>query len=438
MSDVRPSDAPPSPDDETLTAYLDDELTPGERRRFESRLAVEPELSDRLRRWRQEWNALADWDCPSPTRDLVSSTLEMAAVDDGTDPPGGEPAARRRWFARWRLPISAAVLLAIGFVAARGWDRRRSARVLRELPLVIDQDAYRRGDAPELLDRLRDEPAWERYGRMVDDRLPTGTLTGVRDTDQLGDRIAAWSDEQRETLATRLDAWRRLPGRTRDAVVATADRVARRGDGDRRLVEMRRLATIKRSMTPEARQIVDDAARPVDARVAAVLGAIDRNVETYSRNDRGMIDEATADAIRGALDQILDRRLRRDDQTRTLHQYLETVPTIDDPRDEVLRRTLVPTSDTYDTEVAGLLDDEWLLIELSLPIAADRELERWSLGEPSWRRLMLGQWIHESMHRSGSAAADDDPMTRYRALSPQRRERLDLSEPSVFRSELGL
>ena len=437
MSQADRSDAPPSPDDETLTAYLDDELTPEERRRFESRLAVEPELSDRLRRWRQEWNALADWDCPSPTRDLVSSTLEMAVVGDPAVSPRGARGTRRR-LDRVRWPIVAAALLATGFVAARVWERRQSDRVLRELPLVIDQDAYRRGDAPELLDELRGEPAWERYGRMVDARMPTGTLTGVRDADQLGDRIAAWSDEQRETLATRLDTWRRLPGRTRDAVIATADRVARRGDGDRRLIEMRRLATIKRSMTPETRQIVDDDARPVVARAAAVLGAIDRNVETYSRNDRGMIDEATAESIREALDQILDRRLRRDEQTRTLHQYLETVASIDDPRDEVMRRTLIPTSDTYDTEIAGLLDDEWLLIELSLPIAADRELERWSLGEPSWRRLMLGQWIHESMHRSGSAGAGDDPMTRYRALSPQQRERLDLSEPSVFRSELGL
>jgi hypothetical protein len=68
-------------DDELLTSYLDQELTPAERRDFERRLVNDERLRQRLAEMRRAWDLLDELPETPFTPNFTQSTLEMVAVD---------------------------------------------------------------------------------------------------------------------------------------------------------------------------------------------------------------------------------------------------------------------------------------------------------------------------------------------------------------------
>lgn len=68
-------------DDELLTSYLDQELTPEERSQFERRLVDEEELRLRLAEMRRAWELLDDFPETPFNQHFTRSTLEMVALD---------------------------------------------------------------------------------------------------------------------------------------------------------------------------------------------------------------------------------------------------------------------------------------------------------------------------------------------------------------------
>ena len=70
----------PTLDDALLTAYLDSELTPEDRRHLEQRLANEPELRQRLNLLEETWHCLDLLEQVSMDAEQVETTLKIAAV----------------------------------------------------------------------------------------------------------------------------------------------------------------------------------------------------------------------------------------------------------------------------------------------------------------------------------------------------------------------
>ena len=98
----------PTLDEALLAAYLDGELTPQERQALEQRLAVEPELRQRLTVLEETWHCLDLLDRESADSDKVEATLKTVAVS--LSPIPLTPLRMNRW-GRWGL--ATAVGLAI-------------------------------------------------------------------------------------------------------------------------------------------------------------------------------------------------------------------------------------------------------------------------------------------------------------------------------------
>jgi len=110
--------------DDLLSAYLDDELAPGDRARLKERLAAEPELGRRLELLRQADRAVRQAYAPIVDEPLPAALLNLLATEEVRPPPRVVPldrAVRRRerrpaHWSRYTMPraIAAGIALAIG------------------------------------------------------------------------------------------------------------------------------------------------------------------------------------------------------------------------------------------------------------------------------------------------------------------------------------
>jgi anti-sigma factor RsiW len=147
---------------ETLVAYLDGELSSGERQRVEQQLANDPAFRAELVRLEQVWGLLDELPRAAPGDTFTRSTVEMVAVRVAQDRPGA-PAGRSRR-ARWAVwGGGLAIAAAVGFFAL--WLRPNENEVLlRDLPVIQDLDAYERAGNYEFLELLVQRRVFEETG----------------------------------------------------------------------------------------------------------------------------------------------------------------------------------------------------------------------------------------------------------------------------------
>ncbi|MEM6979005.1 MAG: hypothetical protein AAF539_05000, partial [Planctomycetota bacterium] len=135
-------------DDEILVAYLDDELSPDDRRSLEARLIDDAALRDRMRQLQTSWDLLTELPSPTPNTKMVQSTMELV-VADLTGQTQRERSTSKK--SRLALPSSPLKRQVIWFVAAAsamallamGFAHYRSVRQQRDFPIAMDLDAYR-------------------------------------------------------------------------------------------------------------------------------------------------------------------------------------------------------------------------------------------------------------------------------------------------------
>lgn len=142
--------------DEQLSAYLDGELDPATSREIEQRLARDEQARSHLQALEQAWSLLDQLPQAELTEAFTHGTVELITVRENEAANAG----RSRWtgrrgamFAGAAAGVALAALL--GFGATRRWLGRHDERLLRDLPVIEQLDAYRQLDDVEFLRELR-------------------------------------------------------------------------------------------------------------------------------------------------------------------------------------------------------------------------------------------------------------------------------------------
>jgi anti-sigma factor RsiW len=144
--------------DEELVAYLDGELDGEAARRMEHRLASEEAVRRRLQQLAQSWDLLDQ--LPRTTVDdaFTRSTVEvvaLAAEEELSQKTATEPRRRRL---RWLLTAVAAIgACVVGFVVVANLRPDPNERLLRDLPVIENQEVLKEAGNIEFLKSLDKE-----------------------------------------------------------------------------------------------------------------------------------------------------------------------------------------------------------------------------------------------------------------------------------------
>lgn len=155
----QPTAMPPEMADEELVAYLDGELGADHVEQVEQRLATDSEYRRRLKHLQRVWDLLDDLPRAEASDTFTQSTVSLVALR-AVEPPGFW---RRHRAALLTLLGSLAVVLAasLGFAAAYAWYDAPNRKLLRDLPLIENWDAYHAAGSIEFLRALEREKLFE-------------------------------------------------------------------------------------------------------------------------------------------------------------------------------------------------------------------------------------------------------------------------------------
>lgn len=141
--------------DEELVAYLDGELEGEAARRMEHRLASEEKVRRRLQQLAQSWDLLDQ--LPRTTVDdaFTRSTVEIVAQAAEADLGRDASAAPRRHRSRWIWTAVAALAACVaGFLLMANFRTDPNEQLLRDLPVIQDQDQLKAAGNIEFLQKL--------------------------------------------------------------------------------------------------------------------------------------------------------------------------------------------------------------------------------------------------------------------------------------------
>ncbi|MCC7337522.1 MAG: hypothetical protein IT422_20715, partial [Pirellulaceae bacterium] len=216
-------------DDETLVAYLDNELSPAQRQRIEASLPVEPELRRRLAELQSSWELLGDLPSPSPRRDLTQTTIAMVSLSL-------EQEARTwsRWLSDNRFVVvglGGLIMMLVGAASSRALTQYMTRQILANLPSIVDFPALQNIDSTEFLHALSQiddlviaaGPQAER-GLIGDGRVPA-------EIDQRRSWVERLKEDSRGRLESNLVEYRRLPESQQEVRKRIADEIY--ADGSR-------------------------------------------------------------------------------------------------------------------------------------------------------------------------------------------------------------
>lgn len=135
------------PYQDQLVAYLDGELDGETTRRIEELLGTDPRLESELRRLQGAWDLLDRLGRAEVNPQFTRSTVEMIALsqaDEVAQEQAAEP--RRRRFMRLAAALGIGIAGLIGYASARHFVPDPNERLLDNLAIVENFDAYRQAD----------------------------------------------------------------------------------------------------------------------------------------------------------------------------------------------------------------------------------------------------------------------------------------------------
>ncbi|MEM8912942.1 MAG: hypothetical protein AAGC97_14340 [Planctomycetota bacterium] len=301
-------------DDETLVAYLDGELPPGERKTLETRLVDDETLRARMRTLQQSWDMLTLLPSPAPDDRLVQSTLELVVADLTGKAPSSTSASvsssRQRAVVGSLAVLAASALVAIIAVVALSRWRLRSQ--MSDLPIAMDIDAYLVGEDMDLIRALAKDSFWPRVVPPTNaDALESFNQVYSDNSTDLNAMLGSLPIEQQSIAASRWDRFRMLSPEDQDELRQRAQRINEQPDA-RELMETMRLYARWRDQLPS--EWVDaiesgDPKKRDDGILKGFQATLDERAELSGRN----LSEETIVRINFALIQIVRQRMEDGD-----------------------------------------------------------------------------------------------------------------------------
>lgn len=138
-----------------LHAYLDGELAPEERGRFEQRLSSDSQLQAELHRQQRAWDLLDALPRSDVGAKFTQSTVEMIALDAAADLTTAETRPRHRWMDLALLGGGVLAAALGGFLLVDALRPHADDALLNDLSVITHLDDYGRTEPGETADFFR-------------------------------------------------------------------------------------------------------------------------------------------------------------------------------------------------------------------------------------------------------------------------------------------
>lgn len=150
-----PDDHPPGED---LLAYLDGELDADARHRLEEQLSTSGALRQRLKEYQQTWDLLDELPRTSVDSSFTRTTVELVAFRAEDAVSVFERDQRFRKNLVWGLGIAAVMATcAAGFFITSNFLSEPNERLVRDLPIIENLEAYRQAGSIDFLRQLDEQ-----------------------------------------------------------------------------------------------------------------------------------------------------------------------------------------------------------------------------------------------------------------------------------------
>ena len=149
---------------EQLVAYLDGELDADASQRIDELLSTDPRVRQELSQLERTWDLLDRLPRAEVDQSFTQSTVEMIAVSAAVEVEQEEAALPRR--RRRGILLSAGGMLAAalaGYWFAGELLPNQNERLLRDLPVIEDLEAYRQSTDLDFLRQLKKEGVFTDY-----------------------------------------------------------------------------------------------------------------------------------------------------------------------------------------------------------------------------------------------------------------------------------
>lgn len=448
-------DQPVDPDVEQLVAYLDGELHGTERDAIEQRLLDEEPLRLQLQELQAGWDWLDQLPDPVPDEKLVESTLELVVSDLAKQ----SPVEKRPSILRGPLLAIGLCLITAG--AAFGFVRyQKNARVnqdLADLTIAEHLDAYLYGSDSRLMRDLMANPAFttmvSRLEEVRGSRITASELICNTPVEKRADAIAKLTVDQRSSLESRWDYFKRLPPESKDKLRETAASVQEQNDRKQLLDTMVIYANWREtSLSSEMRDQIDGG--DPKTRRTAIEEAVKLTLQKISQGSGKLLEDETVDSIFGVLQDLFFNRVANDSRLkqrlelerrqlgeRANLRYMYQMLNIKKPGGKTPRylRSRSPSS------VDPITPDELISITSELDEQALDDLRLFSLwspffgADPVLEEMTLMAWAEEALLRKAAALETkaDTPIEQYMGMDEKERDYLDLLDPSEFKERIS-
>lgn len=205
-----------------LSAYLDGELDEDTRRLIETNLASDAQLRARLAEMEEAWTFLDMLESDEADESFTQSTMEMVAVQAEEDVAKSK--VHRSYFV-WLCVLVLGVCSCAGYFSAAAMWPGPDDRLLADLPILENLDAYRQADSVEFLVMLHEKGLFitEASVAAQSAEAKTESVTGGAST-ELAPAVVPVSVEREESMKQREARIEAMDGTARQALLRNLER----------------------------------------------------------------------------------------------------------------------------------------------------------------------------------------------------------------------
>jgi hypothetical protein len=409
-------------DDELLTSYLDQELTPEERSQLERRLVDDAALRERLAGMRRAWELLDEFPETPLNQHFTRSTLEMVALDIELEkgkvsslfglPLGWLPNVSNRTKA---IACACLAILLGGFA---GFVIREQRQKSEAAQLAIASVMPLLQDFPDLkgLEELRDSPQWKKLLELKEVR--DHALTDFPESEDI-QAVQHWIGRldfhQKEILYNQNKGWERL------------------NPSERRVLEKRHEALKNH---PDSEEL-----RAVAAAMYGVLESLAMNTCAEIRLLRGdqrikaVSQEACYKLAMGYGEKLTNDEkihLSRWAHVDLVNQLRESpaIPTsIQEAKLEQLFAWTLISSYSNSTFTLDAFADPEALTESLFKGLTPETIRLFQGVAPKYRMIVIANWVLSKNPDAVKKPSEDEMYERYKKLNDDVRDRLDMKRP---------